>query len=36
MASPLFLIKKKHGSLLLIQDYQKLNVMTIKNSVRKT
>src|SRR5882724_4333701 len=32
MASPIFFIKKKDGSLHLVQDYQKLNVMTIKNA----
>jgi len=32
MASPVFFIKKKDGSLHLVQDYRKLNVMTIKNS----
>jgi Reverse transcriptase (RNA-dependent DNA polymerase) len=32
MASPVFFIKKKDGSLRLVQDYRKLNEMTIKNS----
>jgi len=32
MVSLVFFIKKKDGSLCLIQDYRKLNVMTIKNS----
>jgi len=32
MASLVFLIKKKDGSLCLIQDYQKLDAMTEKNS----
>ena len=32
MASPVFFIKKKDGSLCLIQDYPKLNVMTMKHS----
>jgi len=32
MASPVFFIRKKDGSLCLIQDYQKLNMMTVKNS----
>src|SRR5882672_2797997 len=32
MASPIFFIKKKDGSLCLIQDYCKLNVLTIKNT----
>ncbi len=31
MASPVFFIKKKDGSLRLIQDYRALNEMTIKN-----
>jgi hypothetical protein len=31
MASPVFFIKKKDGKLRLIQDYQKLNEITIKN-----
>ena len=31
MASPFFFIKKKDGSLRPVQDYQKLNDMTIKN-----
>jgi len=29
---PCLLIKKKDGSLRLIQDYQKLNMLTIKNA----
>ena len=32
MASPVFFIKKKDGSLCLVQDYCKLNVLTIKNA----
>src|SRR5882724_2097977 len=32
MASPIFSIKKKDGSLHLVQDYQKLNAMTMKNA----
>jgi len=32
MASPVFFVKKKDGSLRLVQDYRKLNGMTIKNS----
>ena len=31
MASPFFFVKKKDGKLRPIQDYQKLNEMTIKN-----
>ena len=31
MASPVFFIKKKDGSLWLVQDYRMLNEMTIKN-----
>jgi hypothetical protein len=31
MASPVFFVKKKTGDLRLIQDYQKLNSITIKN-----
>ena len=31
MASPVFFIKKKDGSLQLVQDYQALNVVMIKN-----
>src|SRR3979490_1765570 len=31
MASPVFFIKKKEGSLRLVQDYRRLNAMTIKN-----
>jgi hypothetical protein len=31
MASPVFFIKKKDGKLRLVQDYQKLNEVTIKN-----
>jgi len=31
MTSPLFFIKKKDGSLCPVQDYQKLNEMTVKN-----
>src|SRR5467141_3358878 len=32
MASPLFFIKTKDGSLCLVQDYCKLNMLTIKNA----
>ena len=32
MASLVFFIKNKDGSLCLIQDYQKLNMMTVKNA----
>ena len=32
MASPVFFVKKKDGTLRLVQDYRKLNDMTIKNS----
>jgi hypothetical protein len=32
MSSPVFFVKKKDGALRLIQDYRKLNDMTIKNS----
>ena len=32
MGAPVFFIKKKDGSLCLIQDYQKLNKITVKNS----
>jgi hypothetical protein len=31
MASPVFFIKKKDGLLCLVQDYQALNVITVKN-----
>jgi len=31
MASPVFFIKKKDGSLWLVQDYWMLNAMTVKN-----
>ena len=31
MAAPVFLIKKKDGSLQLVQDYRALNSMTVKN-----
>ncbi|KAF8627557.1 hypothetical protein AX17_006177, partial [Amanita inopinata Kibby_2008] len=31
MASPFFFIKKKDGTLQLVQDYRALNAMTIKN-----
>jgi hypothetical protein len=31
MASPVFFIKKKDGSLRLVQDYRVLNSMTVKN-----
>src|SRR5882672_7140996 len=32
MASPVFFLKNKAVSLHLVQDYQKLNVMTVKNT----
>src|SRR5258705_13291011 len=32
MGAPVFFIKKKDGSLCLVQDYQKLNEITVKNS----
>jgi hypothetical protein len=32
MASPVFFVKKKDGSLRFVQDYRKLNSMTIKNA----
>src|SRR5260221_3552847 len=32
MGAPVFFIKKKDGSLHLVQDYQKLNEITVKNS----
>ena len=32
MASPVFFIKKKDGSLCLVQDYWKLNMMKVKNA----
>jgi len=31
MAAPVFFIKKKDGSLQLVQDYRVLNSMTVKN-----
>jgi hypothetical protein len=31
MASPVFFVKKKTGDLRLIQDYRKLNSITVKN-----
>jgi len=31
MAAPVFFIKKKDGSLWLVQDYQALNSITVKN-----
>jgi len=31
MASPVFFIKKKDGTLWLVQDYRALNMMTVKN-----
>ena len=31
MASPFFFVKKKDGALRPVQDYRKLNEMTIKN-----
>ena len=30
--APVFFIKKKDGSLRLVQDYRKLNTVTVKNS----
>src|SRR5258705_13275202 len=33
MGAPVFFIKKKDGSLCLIQDYWKLNEITVKNSL---
>jgi len=32
MASPVFFVKKKDGKLRFVQDYQKLNAMTVKNT----
>ena len=32
IGAPVFFIKKKEGSLCLVQDYQKLNEITVKNS----
>ena len=32
MGAPVFFVKKKDGSLRLIQDYWKLNEITVKNS----
>ncbi len=32
MGAPVFFVKKKDGSLCLVQDYWKLNTVTIKNS----
>ena len=32
MASPVFFMKKKDGRLQFVQDYQKLNAMTVKNT----
>lgn len=32
MASPVFFVKKKDGSLRFVQDYRKLNALTIKNA----
>jgi len=31
MASPVFFIKEKDGTLWLVQDYRALNAMTVKN-----
>jgi len=31
MASPVFFIKKKDGTLRLVQDYRALNTITVKN-----
>ena len=31
MAAPVFFIKKKDGSLQLVQDYRALNAITVKN-----
>ena len=33
MASPVFYVKKKDGSLQFVQDYRKLNDITIKNAL---
>ena len=32
MASPVFFVKKKDGKLQFVQDYQKLNMMMVKNT----
>jgi hypothetical protein len=32
MGSPVFFIKKKDGNLRFVQDYRKLNAMTVKNT----
>ena len=32
MASPIFFVKKKDGRLRFVQDYRKLNAMTVKNT----
>ena len=32
MASPVFFVKKKDGKLRFVQDYWKLNAMTVKNT----
>ena len=32
MASPVFFVKKKDGRLRFVQDYRKLNAMTVKNT----
>ena len=32
MASPVFFVKKKDGALRFVQDYRKLNAMTVKNA----
>jgi hypothetical protein len=31
LAAPVFFVKKKEGTLRLVQDYQKLNAITVKN-----
>ena len=32
VGAPIFFVKKKDGSLCLVQDYRKLNEVTVKNS----